>query len=264
MIELVEANWLAFLLAAVLAILVALWLITRGRRETPREKRPDVLDEGAPRAQRNQALIDAPPAAQQPSGGHHPPPHVPPATPDGLAGAETAVAAAVLAGEPGVNEDVATDHHPEMAMPRTGARPADAENAPPARARGSSGPPAAAAQDERSAAGSAAAAVGPTPETTDASAVAAATKIAQADGPADAADDLSRIKGVGPKLLAMLGTMGISRYDQIAAWNDEDVQRIDAELGNFRGRIVRDNWVEQCRYLAAGDVAGYEEKFGKL
>lgn len=77
-------------------------------------------------------------------------------------------------------------------------------------------------------------------------------------------DDLTRIKGIGPKLVARLGELGIRRYDQIAAWSDEDVARIDAQLGPFQGRIVRDNWIEQCRYLAAGDIAGYEARFGKL
>lgn len=77
-------------------------------------------------------------------------------------------------------------------------------------------------------------------------------------------DDLTRIKGVGPKLSARLNELGIRRYDQIAAWTDEDIARIDPQLGAFQGRIVRDNWVDQCRYLAAGDVAGYEAKYGKL
>ena len=53
-------------------------------------------------------------------------------------------------------------------------------------------------------------------------------------------------------------------YDQIAAWSDADVARIDAEMGAFKGRIVRDRWVEQARYLAADDVAGFEAVFGKL
>ena len=79
-----------------------------------------------------------------------------------------------------------------------------------------------------------------------------------------AADDLTRIKGIGPKLVTRLGELGVRRYDQIAGWSDEDVARIDAQLGPFQGRIVRDNWIEQCRYLAAGDIAGYEAKYGKL
>jgi len=92
-----------------------------------------------------------------------------------------------------------------------------------------------------------------------------AEAVEAAEGAAPAgADDLGRIKGVGPKLVARLGELGVTRYDQIAAWTDADVARIDAQLGPFQGRIVRDAWVEQCRFLASGDVAGYEAKFGKL
>ena len=35
-------------------------------------------------------------------------------------------------------------------------------------------------------------------------------------------------------------------------------------MGAFKGRITRDRWVEQARYLAAGDIAGFEVTFGKL
>jgi len=79
-----------------------------------------------------------------------------------------------------------------------------------------------------------------------------------------AGDDLSRIKGVGPKLVALLGQIGVTSYAEIAGWNDADIDRIDAQLGTFAGRIRRDNWVEQCRYLATGDTAGFEGQFGKL
>lgn len=81
---------------------------------------------------------------------------------------------------------------------------------------------------------------------------------------AEAADDLTRIKGVGPKLSATLKGLGVTSYAQIAAWDEADIARIDGQLGAFAGRAARDNWVEQCRLLAAGDVTGYEAKFGKL
>lgn len=82
--------------------------------------------------------------------------------------------------------------------------------------------------------------------------------------PAGPADELTRMKGVGPKVAMMLNGMGVTRYDQIASWTDADVARIDAQLGAFKGRVTRDQWVEQARLLAAGDKAGYEAKFGKL
>ena len=86
----------------------------------------------------------------------------------------------------------------------------------------------------------------------------------ESSGSVGEADDLTRIKGLGPKLAGLLRGLGIARFDQIAGWSEADVARIDAQLGAFEGRIARDNWIEQARYLAAGDVAGFEARFGKV
>ena len=77
-------------------------------------------------------------------------------------------------------------------------------------------------------------------------------------------DDLTRIKGVGPKLVALLGELGVTHFAQIAAWSDSDIDRIDAQLGRFQGRIRRDDWVGQAQLLASGDTSGYEARFGRL
>lgn len=77
-------------------------------------------------------------------------------------------------------------------------------------------------------------------------------------------DDLLRLKGVGPKLNSLLLELGVTRFAQIADWTDTDIAAIDAKLGNFKGRPVRDQWVDQARYLASGDIAGFESKYGKL
>ena len=79
-----------------------------------------------------------------------------------------------------------------------------------------------------------------------------------------AGDDLTRIKGVGPKLAARLDELGVAGFAQIAAWDEAEIDRVDAELGRFQGRIRRDNWVEQARFLAQGDTEGYEGRFGRL
>ncbi|NVE93518.1 hypothetical protein [Altererythrobacter lutimaris] len=76
------------------------------------------------------------------------------------------------------------------------------------------------------------------------------------------ADDLTRIKGLGPKLSAMLQEQGITTFAQIAEWSDADVDRIDAGLGRFQGRIRRDSWVDQAKMLAAGDEIGFANQFG--
>ena len=78
------------------------------------------------------------------------------------------------------------------------------------------------------------------------------------------ADPLTRLKGLGPKAEAALNELGITRFEQIASWSENDVARIDQQMGAFKGRMARDRWIEQARYLAAGDSAGFEATFGKL
>jgi predicted flap endonuclease-1-like 5' DNA nuclease len=77
-------------------------------------------------------------------------------------------------------------------------------------------------------------------------------------------DDLLQIKGVGPKLNALLISLGVTRFDQIAKWGTSEIAKVDAHLGTFKGRIDRDEWVEQSGLLARGDIAGFESKYGKL
>lgn len=90
---------------------------------------------------------------------------------------------------------------------------------------------------------------------------AAAPAMAPAAGPAD---KLTLIKGLGPKLVTILAGLGITRFEQIAGWSDADLAAIDAQLGAFAGRPARDNWVDQAGYLARGDKAGFEAKYGAL
>jgi predicted flap endonuclease-1-like 5' DNA nuclease len=183
MLELIEANKLAFALALLIGFVVAWWLFRQTtRQDRGLNRRPDVLDEGAAPAQRNQSLIDAPSASSAAV-------FTPPPSSGTMAGVGEVIAAA--------------------------------------------------AQDE----------------------VAAA---APAPAPSGTGDDLLRIKGVGPKLAALLQSLGVTRFEQIASWSDADVDRIDAQLGTFSGRIRRDDWIGQARLLASGDTAAYEARFGKL
>lgn len=87
---------------------------------------------------------------------------------------------------------------------------------------------------------------------------------APAPVPANAASDLTTLKGLGPKVAAQLAELGITSIADLAALSPAEADRIDASLGTFQGRMARDRWVEQARLLAAGDRAGYEAKFGKL
>ncbi|MCB1832880.1 MAG: hypothetical protein KDH19_05485, partial [Geminicoccaceae bacterium] len=62
-------------------------------------------------------------------------------------------------------------------------------------------------------------------------------------------DDLKKIKGIGPKLERKLHSLGITRFDQVAAFTRDDIERVDNEL-DFKGRIHRENWIGQARDLA--------------
>ena len=79
-----------------------------------------------------------------------------------------------------------------------------------------------------------------------------------ADGP------VTQLKGLGPKVAAQLGALGVTTIGQMAALSESEAQSIDAQLGSFTGRMGRDRWIEQARLLAAGDKAGFEAVFGKL
>jgi predicted flap endonuclease-1-like 5' DNA nuclease len=164
-------TWVYAIVALILAALLVWWLFAASRR-TRIERRGEPPSDGLP-ARRNQALIDAAPAGADAD--------LPPPTPEGLAGAGEAVAAAVA----------------------------------------------------------------PVHETVP-------------------GDDLKRIKGVGPKLEKLLNGLGVTSYSQIAAWDDDEIDRIDAQLGAFAGRIRRDDWPTQARYLDSGDMAAFEGRFGRL
>jgi predicted flap endonuclease-1-like 5' DNA nuclease len=80
----------------------------------------------------------------------------------------------------------------------------------------------------------------------------------------DHGDELTRLKGVGPKLEAMLNDEGITRYEQLASLDERELAALEERLGNFKGRLTRDRVVEQARLLASGDTEGFEAAFGKL
>jgi predicted flap endonuclease-1-like 5' DNA nuclease len=78
------------------------------------------------------------------------------------------------------------------------------------------------------------------------------------------ADNLQLLKGVGPKFVARLNELGVSRYAQLAGFSEAELAHLDDRLGPFRGRLKRDRIAEQADYLARGDTDGFEERFGKL
>ncbi|MBB3033925.1 hypothetical protein [Alteriqipengyuania lutimaris] len=230
MIELIEANWLLILLAVLVGFVVA-WFLLSGSRKT-RVTREDSPEETG--TKRNQALIDAPPAAAKDP--------APPA-------ASGRPAAATPAPAPAPEAETIPPPPPAS----TAATPAPTPAPAPAPV------PTPRAEPAATATGGAGAAVG--------GVVAEEREAAQTPPAASdtgAADDLTRLKGVGPKLATQLNALGVTSFGQIASWSEADIDRIDDQLGRFKGRIRRDNWIEQARLLESGDTAAYESRFGKL
>jgi len=77
------------------------------------------------------------------------------------------------------------------------------------------------------------------------------------------ADDLKTIKGVGPALETLLNEMGVYHFDQIAGWSVEEIAWVDDNLLKFKGRVSRDNWVEQAKILANGGVTEFSKRVAK-
>lgn len=80
--------------------------------------------------------------------------------------------------------------------------------------------------------------------------------------PAGAADDLKLISGVGPVLEGRLNALGITQWGQVAELTPEQIDQVEGSL-NFRGRVARDNWLQQAEVLARGGEEEYVRVFGK-
>lgn len=68
----------------------------------------------------------------------------------------------------------------------------------------------------------------------------------RATGPAQ---DLTLIKGIGPKLQEKLNAEGITRFEHLASLTKAGVAYLDDKL-NGNGRITRDEWVKQAKARA--------------
>jgi large subunit ribosomal protein L21 len=76
-------------------------------------------------------------------------------------------------------------------------------------------------------------------------------KKAPARKAADKADDLTQISGIGRVIADKLADLGITRLKQIAGLSAKKAAEIDEQL-NFKGRIEREEWIEQAKELIAG------------
>ena len=72
-------------------------------------------------------------------------------------------------------------------------------------------------------------------------------------------DDLKRIRGIGILIEKKLNSLGVTSYEQVANWTGADIDRI-SEVLDFKGRIERENWVEQARILASGGQTEFSRR----
>ncbi|MFD1344249.1 NADH-quinone oxidoreductase subunit E [Litorisediminicola beolgyonensis] len=104
----------------------------------------------------------------------------------------------------------------------------------------------------------------PVEKTPDASDEPVGTKPEMRDAPRDGgADDLKLIKGVGPKLEQLLHSMGVYHFDQIASWKSEEIAWVDENLEGFKGRVSRDDWVNQAKVLHEGGETEFSTRAKK-
>jgi len=73
------------------------------------------------------------------------------------------------------------------------------------------------------------------------------------------ADELKRIKGIGPKNEEALNALGIYTFVQIAAWTPENVAWVEGSL-SFPGRIQREEWIAQAIELAQGGETEFSKR----
>jgi len=73
--------------------------------------------------------------------------------------------------------------------------------------------------------------------------------VVKAEASAEASDKLTEINGISPVIEGKLQALGITSFAQIAELTDERIAEIDEQL-NFKGRIDREEWVEQAKKLA--------------
>ena len=75
-------------------------------------------------------------------------------------------------------------------------------------------------------------------------------------------NDLKRIKGIGVVIDKKLEAMGITTYEQIAAWTTADIDKVSNAL-DFKGRIEREQWVQQARILSGGGQTDFSRRMDR-
>ncbi len=71
------------------------------------------------------------------------------------------------------------------------------------------------------------------------------------DSKPEVVDDLQEIRGIGKALRSKLYSLGIYKFEQIAAWGDAEVAAISKKL-QLAEQIIKEEWVEQAKSLQKG------------
>lgn len=73
------------------------------------------------------------------------------------------------------------------------------------------------------------------------------------------ADDLKRIRGIGPQNERKLHGLGVYHFSQIAAWTAENAKWAGSFMA-FPGRIEREDWIAQATVLATGAETEFSKR----
>ena len=65
----------------------------------------------------------------------------------------------------------------------------------------------------------------------------------------ETADDLKKIKGIGPQMEATLNQIGIYTFAQVGRMTDKEYDLLDSITESFPGRAQRDDWAGQAKIL---------------
>jgi len=69
------------------------------------------------------------------------------------------------------------------------------------------------------------------------------------DASKDTADDLKKVKGIGPKMEKTLNQIGIFTFTQVGRMTEKEYNLLDSITKSFPGRAQRDDWAGQAKKL---------------
>jgi large subunit ribosomal protein L19 len=93
------------------------------------------------------------------------------------------------------------------------------------------------------------------PEKQDVRAKAKASEFKGFKRPKGAPDNLQSIKGVDQSIEKRLNDIGVTKFEQIAAFSDDEIAMVDDAL-KLQGRFEREDWAGQAVKLIAEQTAG--------